>query len=354
MKPRFSARLRSARWAAPAVVAVLAAASLAGCSTGSTDAKEEAPEQKEVAKAEAGAFPVTIKHSYGETTVAKEPKRVLTVSWTDQDAVLALGVVPVGAVKLTWGGNEAGSTEWFDAKLEELDAEQPTRFNYDQALDLDAIAKLSPDVIIAANSGITKQDYAKLTKIAPTVAPPGAIWVTSWQDSLDIVGQVLGRNKLADQVEADTEKTIAEAKAANPDIQGKSVIFSYLNAADLSQVGIYLAEDNRVRILTELGMTVPPSVTKLKGTDPYYTQVSAERSSELTSDVFLTYVEQPTDLETFKKDKLVGQIPALKSGNVYGEIDKHIGLAITNPSPLSIPYLIEHFLPNVVKAATAS
>jgi len=334
MKPRFSARLRTARWTAPAVIAVLAAASLAGCSTGSTDAKEEAPEQKEVAQADAGAFPVTIKHSYGETTIAEEPKRVVTVSWSDQDAVLALGVVPVGAVKLTWGGNKAGSTDWFDAKLEELDAEQPTRFNYDQALEVDEIAKL--------------------TKIAPTVAPPGAIWVTSWQDSLDIAGQVLGRNTLADQVEADTEKTIAEAKAANPDIQGKSVIFSYLNAADLSQVGIYLAEDNRMRILAELGMVAAPSAEKLKGPDPYYAQVSAERSSELTSDVLLTYVEKPTDLETFKKDKLVGQIPALKSGNVYGEIDKHIGLAITNPSPLAIPYLIEHFLPNVVKAATAS
>lgn len=342
-----------ARWATPAVIAVLAATSLASCSTGSTEAKE-APEQKEVAKAEAGAFPVTIKHSYGKTTIAEEPKRVVTVSWSDQDAVLALGVVPVGAVKLTWGGNKAGSTDWFDAKLEELDAEQPTRFSYDQAVDVDAIAKLNPDVIIAANSGITKQDYAKLTKIAPTVAPPGAIWVTPWQDSLDIAGKVLGRNKLADQVEADTNTAIEEAKAANPDIQGKSVIFSYLNAADLSQVGIYLAEDNRMRILTELGMVAAPSAEKLKGPDPYYAQVSAERSSELTSDVLLTYVEQPTDLETFKKDKLVGQIPALKSGHVYGEIDKHVGLAITNPSPLSIPYLIEHFLPNVVKAATAS
>jgi iron complex transport system substrate-binding protein len=262
-------------------------------------------------------------------------------------------VVPVGAVKLTWGGNAAGSTDWLDAKLKELDAEQPTRFSYDQAVDVDAIAKLNPDVIIAANSGITKQDYAKLTKIAPTVAPPGAIWVTSWQDSLDISGQVLGRNKLADQVEADTEEAIEEAKAANPDIQGKSLIFSYLSAADLSQVGVYLAEDNRVRILTELGMVSAPVVKKLEGSDPYYAQISAERSSELQSDVLLTYVEKPTDLETFKEDKLVGQIPALKSGNVYGEVDKHVGLAITNPSPLSIPYLIEHFLPNVVKAATA-
>jgi iron complex transport system substrate-binding protein len=34
--------------------------------------------------------------------------------------------------------------------------------------------------------------------------------------------------------------------------------------------------------------------------------------------------------------------------------DKHIGLATTNPSPLSIPYVIAHYLPDMVKAVSGS
>src|SRR5918992_4204637 len=38
---------------------------------------------------------VSISHKFGETKVSKDPARVLTVGWNDQDFVLALGVVPV-------------------------------------------------------------------------------------------------------------------------------------------------------------------------------------------------------------------------------------------------------------------
>ena len=49
---------------------------------------------------------MTIDHAYGSTTIEEEPQRVATLGWSDQDHALALGVVPVGATKLTWGGNE--------------------------------------------------------------------------------------------------------------------------------------------------------------------------------------------------------------------------------------------------------
>ena len=77
----------------------------------------------------------------------------------------------------------------------------------------------------------------------------------------------------------------------------------------------------------------------------FYGTISAERAAELESDVLLTYAENADDLETFTEDPLIGQIPAVEAGNAYAEENKHVGLAVTNPSPLSIPYAIEHFLP---------
>ena len=44
-------------------------------------------------------------------------------------------------------------------------------------------------------------------------------------------------------------------------------------------------------------------------------------------------------MKTFTDDKLVGQIPAIEAGHAYAEEDKHVGLAVTNPTPLSIPFI---------------
>ena len=103
---------------------------LAACSTGSTDkAEDEAAPAEPTTSVDADAFPVTLEHAFGETEIEAEPTRVVTLGWSDQDVVLALGVVPVGATDITWGGNDQGSTPWFDEALDELGGEQPTRLS---------------------------------------------------------------------------------------------------------------------------------------------------------------------------------------------------------------------------------
>ena len=59
-------------------------------------------------------------------------------------------------------------------------------------------------------------------------------------------------------------------------------------------------------------------------------------------------------METFAKNPLIGKIPAIASGNVYAEADKPISLAVTNPTPLSIPVVIDQFLPEVAEAVQGS
>ena len=181
--------------AAPLVAVSLLAAGLTACSTGSTSATDAGAEPTAATTADADAFPVTIEHALGETTIEAEPTRVATLGWTDHDHALALGVVPVGATKITWGGNEAGSTDWFDAAIEEAGAEAPVRYDDADGAPIDEVAELAPDLILATNSGITEAEYDKLSKIAPVVAYPEAPWTTSWQDSLAMVGEALGRTR---------------------------------------------------------------------------------------------------------------------------------------------------------------
>jgi iron complex transport system substrate-binding protein len=336
------------RRAALALAAALTIPAFAACSTGTTTASD-APAAD--TRAEVDAFPVTIEHAFGETTIEQEPTRVATLGWSDHDHALALGVVPVGATKLTWGGNEEGSSDWFDEELEELGAKQPVRYDDADGAPVEDIAKVAPDLILATNSGITEQEYEKLSKIAPVVAYPEAPWVTPWQASLKMVGEALGRGELAAQLTADTEAAIEQAREENPEIQDKSVIYGFLTAADLSSVGFYTPQDPRVAILNEFGLTNPPSVRKLSKEGEFFGTVSAERAAELDSDLFVTYAEKDNDLEKFADDKLVGQIPALASGHAFAFVDKELGLAATNPTPLSLPVIVEDFLPHLVHAA---
>lgn len=330
-----------------ALAAAIAAPALAGCSTGSTTDQVQAQSRTEV---ESQAFPVTIQHAFGETTIEEEPQRVATLGWTDQDNALALGVVPVASTKLTWGGNANGSSDWFDAEIEELGVQAPVRYDDSDGAPIEDVAEAQPDVILATNSGITEAEYKKLSKIAPVVAFPESPWTTPWQTQLDMVGQALGRSDLAAEVTAETEAAIDDAAAEYPQLEGASLIFGYLSTADLSTVGIYAPEDPRVSLMHDLGLVDAPAVADAVKPGEFFGSVSAERASELESDVFLTWSENPGDMKTFAGDDLIGQIPAIAEGRAYAEDDKHVSLAVTNPSPISIPYVIENFVPEVAAA----
>ena len=304
-------------------------------------------------------FPVTIEHVYGETTIEKQPTRVATVSWVNDDVAIALGVVPVGVPKNEWGGNEQGSTPWKDAALEELGAgfgsdKAPVQYSEADGINFTEIAKLTPDVILAAYSGLTEEDYKKLTEIAPVVAHPELAYGTSWQDSTSIIGKALGKDAEAAKLVSDTEATIKEKVAEYPQITGKSFIYGNLEPASADGVNVYTANDNRPRFLSEIGMKLAPVVEEnSKGSKEFFIPWSAEKANELESDIFVTWVPDAATTDSIKSDPLLGQIPAIKNGALVADSDNTLTLSISASSPLSLPWSLDTFLPQLASAADA-
>jgi len=336
--------------------AVLATASLtlSACSSGPASSVSDATSSGSSAQ-----FPVTIKHAYGETTIEKLPTRIATVSWVNDDVAIALGVVPVGIPKNEWGGNGKGSTPWKDAALEKLgagigSANAPVQYSEADGVNFTEIAKVSPDVILAAYSGLTEEDYRKLNEIAPVVAHPGAGYDTSWQDSTTIIGKALGKEAEAAKLVSDTEATIKDKVARFPQIQGKSFIYGNLEPAKGDGVNIYTANDNRPRFLTEIGMTLSPVVTdNTKDSSEFYIPWSPEKANELDSDIFVTWVPDNSTADAIKADPLLGQIPAIKNGALVADADNTLTLSISASSPLSLPWSLDTFLPQLAAAAHA-
>ena len=78
--------------------------SLPAAATTRAGAKASSSGGASAGNGEEAAFPATITHKYGETTVEAAPKRVVCVGLTDQDTLMALGIVPVGVTY--WFGDE--------------------------------------------------------------------------------------------------------------------------------------------------------------------------------------------------------------------------------------------------------
>nr|WP_223128871.1 iron-siderophore ABC transporter substrate-binding protein [Terrabacter sp. MAHUQ-38] len=327
---------------------------MTGCTTGPTGgsaAQAPAASAAGATGADPAAYPVTLKDAFGTASIAKEPKRVVTLGWSDADHVAALGVAPVGAPKVTWGGNKNLSTDWFDKQLATFGGTQPTRFDDADGNPIEEIAKLEPDLILATNSGITKDEYAKLSKLAPVVAYPKVAYGTPWRESLETIGKALGRTKQAEQVEARTVAVLDAARARYPQLAGKTFIYGYIAPTDLSQIGFYTPSDLRPQMLTELGMTNAPVVEeRAKGSKEFYLTVSAEQAGALRSDVFLTYVTEESEVGVMTKDPLIGQVPAIRSGALVATKDQKVGLTMSSPTPLSIPYMTQLFVPLVAAA----
>lgn len=357
--PLFSGPLSTRRTlfsSAGKAAAVLAAAALtlSACSTG--------PASSVAGTGGTGSstqFPVTIGHAFGQTTIDKQPARVATVSWVNDDVAIALGVVPVGVPRNDWGGNDKGSTPWKDAALEKLgagfgSAKAPVQYSEADGINFTEIAKLAPDIILAAYSGLTEEDYRKLSEIAPVVAHPEVAYGTSWQDSTTIIGKALGKEAEAAKLVSDTEATVKDKVSQYPQIQGKSFIYGNLEPARGDGVNVYTANDNRPRFLTEIGMTLAHVVAEnSKGSKEFYLSWSAEKANDLQSDIFVTWVPDASTAEAIKADPLLGQIPAIRKGALVADQDNTLTLSISASSPLSLPWSLDTFLPQLATAADA-
>jgi iron complex transport system substrate-binding protein len=342
-------------YAAPTAIKMAAAtllfAALTGCSTGSTDSTVTESEPKATTSAEADAFPVTIEHALGEATIEAEPTRVVAVGYAEADYPLSLGVVPVGADKIEYAGNENASSNWFDEALGEIEgAEQPTRFSTSDGVPVDKIVKLEPDLVVATQSGMTQEEYDKLTEAGiPVVAYPEAPYNTTWQESLEMVGRALGRSDVAAEVQAETEQVIADTAAKFPQLEGKTFTFAGPNA-DPSSFYVYTSMDNRPRLLVELGMVNSPIVEERSEAGQFLFNVSAERTAQLDADVFLTYATSEANVKELAADPLIQQIPAVADNRWYAQVDQTESLGLSAPSPLSIPVGMELYIPKVAAA----
>jgi iron complex transport system substrate-binding protein len=298
-------------------------------------------------------YPIIISHAFGETVIEKKPERIATISWANQDTPLALGVVPVGFSMANFGPVDSyGNHPWTAARLEELGVTEPNVFQDTDGIDFEALSDARPDVILAAYSGITREEYDLLSQIAPVVAFPRYAYQTYWKEQIVLNATGMGMREAGERYVADLEALIADTPAQYPQLAGKTGAFFWIDATDLSTFYLYFTVDPRAEYLTDLGVAFPDELRALQTDETAFSATLSAENIDLLNglDIIVAYGHN-TLLETLQADPLFGTVPAIQSGAVVF-IDSNSELAAAStPGALSIPAVIDEYVARLAAAA---
>lgn len=331
---------RRRRGAVAAIVGI-AALLLSGCSASSAESTGSA------VGAEEGAFPVSLEHVYGTTTIEEQPERVVTLGWIAQDVVAALGVVPVAVTDSSWGTVDT-YLPWFTDAVEELGGELPEVIATDDAgeYDFEQILSLAPDVILAPHSGLTEKDYDRLTEIAPTVAYQELPWTSDWADVTRTVGAALGQPAAADKLVDDTNAVIEQHAAEHPEFKGVTFTYGWAWVPGDTQLGLYTSLDARERLIQQLGFTTSPWIAEqTKTADEFVVYQSLEELDAIDSDIYIGWANTDAELAGMTDQELIKRWAPIADSKYYVMTEQGLAWASSAPSPLSIPWSLDIIVP---------
>ncbi|MDF2720311.1 MAG: transporter substrate-binding protein, partial [Paenibacillus sp.] len=251
---------------------------LAGCS----DKKAAEPAQNNASGASQG---YTVKHAMGETPIPKTPTRVVILTNEGTEALLALGVKPVGAVK-SWTGEP-----WYDHI--KADMEGVKNVGTESQPNIEEIAALKPDLIIGNKMRIEKV-YDQLSKLAPTVY--SAELRGDWKINFKLYAEALNKKAEGDKVLADFDKRIEELKTkAGDKLKQKVSLVRFMPAT----ARIYYNDTFAGVIFKQIGIARPDKQNK----DTFADDVTKERIPDMEGDLLFYFTYETGDGKASKMEE---------------------------------------------------
>jgi iron complex transport system substrate-binding protein len=320
-------------------VSLAAAMALAACGGGST-----AQPGGNTNAAQAGAFPVTVEHKLGKTEIKSEPKRVVTLGLSDHDAVVALGIKPVGVID--WFKERPwGNWPWLKDKLGD---QAPEIVGERDEYNVEKIAALKPDLILAHYSGIKQEQYDTLSQIAPVVAQPVGFpdYGAPMDEMAKLTAKALGKTAEMDKLLADMAAKFKAVKDKHPEWSSKTAL-----VADAFQAGnfsVFADTDPKSKFLLDLGFKHPEGIKKQQ-TATNVVDFSYEKFDQLEADRLVWLMSSPQVIDGIKGQELYKRLNVVKDNKVLYLTyqDPPIGAAMSFNTVLSIPYALDNVVPKL-------
>jgi iron complex transport system substrate-binding protein len=276
----------------------------------------------------AAGFPVTIEHALGTTTIPAPPTRIVALSF-EEDVLSQVGVAVVGRTD-----NFYAPGTLYPWQEGEVDAAVVPLGGPD-GLDLEKVAALAPDLILATNYYELENVYEGLSAIAPTVAYRTGWGEATWQDTSRVIGSAVGKEAEVERRIGEVDRSVAALAAELPGLAGKT--FSAVFYHDAGQFSVDTnPEGHTAKLLGQLGMVMSPRIVA----EVQNRALGAERIGLIDADlVRLGYASDQLRAQ-LTASPLYQAVPAIRDGRVF-ESDVFGATAGNNPTLLNVPWQME-------------
>ncbi|MCA1009152.1 ABC transporter substrate-binding protein [Halobacillus halophilus] len=249
--------------------------------------------------------PYTIEHAMGETTVEEKPERVVILTNEGTEALLAMGVKPVGAVK-SWTGDP-----WYDHISDQMEGVEVV--GDESNVNIEKILELEPDLIIG-NKQRQEDIYEKLNKIAPTIFSEKLRG--EWQSNFMTYAEALNMEDKGQQLIDEYDQRLNDfADQAGDKLNQKVSVIRFLP----DHVRIYHKDSFSGVILEQIGFERPES----QDVNDFMEKATKERIPAMDGDVLFYFTYEPGDgaasnlQEEWLNDPLFQNLDVVKSGDVH-------------------------------------
>lgn len=315
-------------------LAVVATLLLVACGTGAPTAPATATGS--------GSFPVSITHAFDTTTIPAPPTRIVALSY-EEDALALVGVRVVGRAGNLYGA--AGQPYPWQVGRVELAGVDSDVVSPSGTVDLERVAALRPDLILATNRFSLPDVYPRLAAIAPTIGYRTDWGKATWQETAAVIGRAAGKEREMAAAVADLDDYIAALAREFPGLAGKTVAGAY----HYERGGFAANTDpdgHSTRLLTQLGMRPDPDF--VAGVADH--ELAAERIGLLDADFLRMSFASPQLQAALEADPLYARLPVVLDARVF-VADNSGALASNNPTMLSIPWLLDRQRPVLARVA---
>jgi iron complex transport system substrate-binding protein len=255
-----------------------------------------------------------ITHAMGVTEVPDNPQRIVVLTNEGTEALLAIGVVPVGAVE-SWNGDP-----WYGYLMPMMG--EATLLGAEGAVNLELIAALEPDLILGSK---VRQEavYEQLSAIAPTVMTETLGGV--WRDNLAVYADAVGGGAQADQALAAFEDRIGAIHAVLGDAVEDEISLVRISTA---RTRMYLKDSFSGAILEAIGFGRPATQDK----DAFAEDLTKERIPELAADRIFYFspgvddAEGEANLSDWLAEPLWKDLEAVQADRAY-RVDDSVWIA---------------------------
>ncbi|ASA26272.1 hypothetical protein B9T62_10560 [Paenibacillus donghaensis] len=257
------------------------------------------------AAASDGETPRMVKHAMGEEELTGTPARVVILTNEGTEALLTLGIKPIGAVQ-SWVGDP-----WYDHIKDEM--QDVTVVGDELQPNIELIASLKPDLIIG-NKVRQEKIYEQLKQIAPTIFSDDL--AGDWKINFKLYSEAVNKQAEGEQAMAAFDKRVADVSAKLGSKAETKVSIVRFSAA---QVRIYQKQSFSGVLLEQLGIARPASQDK----DSFMEVMSKETIPSMDGDVLFYFVteaagstEAAAVVEEWKNDPLFKNLNVSKNDKV--------------------------------------